>query len=279
MDNGSIMSDILQTPSRTRFDAGGLLRGAGLAWFLVAAAGQWTFVWYILNVYGVTTAAGNPQDWNETGLMVGYVDGDWFGNLMFGVHVLLAAVITMGGTLQLVPVLRKRLPALHRWNGRIFMVIAVVLAVGGLWMTWLREARLSDLGALGVSLNGILILIAAPIALHLAMKRRIDQHRRWAMRLFILVNGVWFFRIGFMAWIIIMQGPVGSTRQLDGPFDLTLAFACYLLPLAVLELYFRAGRAQSAAPKLAVAGLVLLLTLVTAVGIFGAWMFMWSPHL
>lgn len=273
------MSDISQTVSRPRFGAGGLLKGAGLLWFLVATAGQWTFVWYILNAYGVTTATGNIEDWNKTGLIVGYVGGDAFGNLMFALHVLLAAVITVGGTLQLIPVLRYRLPAVHRWNGRLFVIIAVVMAIGGLWMSWFRDARLSDLGALGVSLNGVLILIVAPVALRLAMARRIDEHRRWAMRLFILVNGVWFFRIGFMAWIIAMQGPVGSTSRLDGPFDLTLAFACYLLPLAVLELYFRAGRVKGAAPKLAMAGLVLLLTLVTAVGIFGAWMFMWSPHL
>lgn len=273
------MSEISQTALQSRIGAGSLLRGAGLVWFLVAAAGQWTFVWYILNVYGLTTASGDIEAWNNTRPIVGYVANDFIGNLMFAIHVLLAAVITVGGTLQLVPVLRHRLPAVHRWNGRVFMLIAVILAAGGLWMTWVRDARLSDLGALGVSFNGILILIVAPIALRLAMLRRIDEHRRWAMRLFILINGVWFFRIGFMAWIIAMQGPVGSTSRLDGPFDLTLAFGCYLLPLAMLELYFRAGRAKSATPKLAMAGLVLALTLVTAVGIFGAWMFMWSPHL
>ena len=273
------MSEISQTAARSRAGADKLLKGAGLLWFLVAAAGQWTFVWYIFNVYGLTTARGDMAAWDDTGLIVGYVENDFVGNLMFAIHVLLAAVITVGGTLQLIPILRQRVPALHRWNGRLFMTIAVVMAVGGLWMTWIRDARLSDLGGLGVSLNGVLILIVAPIALRLAMLRRIDEHRRWAMRLFILVNGVWFFRIGFMAWIIAMQGPVGSTRQLDGPFDLTLAFGCYLLPLAILELYFRAGRASSAWPKRAITALVGVGTLVTAVGIFGAWMFMWSPHL
>jgi hypothetical protein len=44
------------------------------------------------------------------------------GNAFFGAHVLMAAVLTLGGTLQLVPQIRARLIAFHIWLGRVFLV-------------------------------------------------------------------------------------------------------------------------------------------------------------
>jgi hypothetical protein len=255
------------------------LKASGILWFLVALTGQWLFVAYIAVAYGLTTAAGDYAAWDDTGLIMGFAAGDAFGNFMFAAHVLLAAVVTIGGSLQLIPTIRHRIPVVHRWNGRIFMIISVFMAVGGLWMVWGRGARLSEIGSIGLSIDGILILVAAAIALNFAVRRQIDSHRRWAMRLFILVNAVWFYRLGFMAWIILMQGPVGVGDNLDGPFDITISFLCYLLPLAVLELYMRACDSTKAAGKWMTTGLMLVGTAVTALGIFGAWMFMWSPNM
>ena len=254
------------------------LKASGLIWFLTAAAGQWVFVYYILAAYAPPTLAGEYERWDDTGLIMGHVAGDGFGNFMFAVHVFLAALITFGGTLQLVPALRARFGVFHRWNGRIFVVTALILAAGGLWMTWAREARLSDIGGLGVALNGVLILVVAPLTAALAMRRKFDAHRRWAMRLFILVNGVWFFRLFLMGWLFILQEPLWMNGTLDGPYQLFASFACYLLPLAGLQLYFRAGQSGSAMAKYAVSGLVIAFTGLMAVSIFAAWMMMWSPH-
>lgn len=255
------------------------LKSSGILWFLVALTGQWLFVAYIAIAYGLTTAAGEYAAWDDTGLIMGFSPGDAFGNFMFVSHVLLAMVVTVGGSFQLIPAIRRHVPVLHRWNGRIFMIISVFMAVGGLWMVWGRGARLSEIGSIGLSIDGILILVASAIALNYAVKRQIDSHRRWAMRLYILVNAVWFYRLGFMAWIIVMQGPVGVGDNLDGPFDISISFLCYLLPLAVLELYMRACDSRKAGVKWMMSGVMLLGTAVTAIGIFGAWMFMWSPHM
>lgn len=263
---------------RTRFvSAHSMLKGTGVLWFLVAAAGQWLFVYYVLAAYGPPTVAGNYAAWDETGLIQGYTAGDWLGNLGFISHVLLAAVITAGGTMQLVPPLRRRFPAVHRWTGRIFMAVAVFMAVGGIALIWVRGTKLNDIVALGTTIDGILILVAAGFALRHAIARRIDSHRRWAMRLFILVSGVWFLRVLYMAWGISTRG-VGIGERMNGPTDYVLAFACYLLPLAMLELYLRACDSRSAAIKLAMAAGMVVASAATALGIFGAWMVMWSPH-
>lgn len=254
------------------------LKTAGIIWFLIATIGQWIFVYYIAMYYGRKTLTGDYGTINDRGLISGYVDGDFIGNLLFLSHVLLAMVMIVGGTLQLTPPLRKRFPTLHRWTGRVFILIALTLAIGGYFMTWAQGVRLSDIGALGVSFNAHLIVVFAGLTLFYAIKRRIDVHRRWAMRLFIVANGVWFFRLCLMGWYMMHQGPVGNTSQLDGPADIAISFACYLVPLAVLTLYQWASDSQSGLFKWSMAGMTLLGALATGFGVFAAYLMMWSPH-
>ena len=95
-----------------------------------------------------------------------------------------------------------------------------------------------------------------------------------AWRAFIAANGVWFQRLGFMAWIIVNQGPVAMQT-----FSRFWQFGCYLLPLLVLELYLRAKDRSLPREKFAVAGGLVLLTLLMGAGIVGLYMFSWRPLL
>lgn len=255
-----------------------LLRCAARIWYLTMAIGLLAFVWFIVAHYWSTTLAGNPAGWNTKPLIKGYVQGDRTGNLMFGLHVLLAAVMTLGGLLQLVPALRQRAPALHRWNGRLFLATAFVLALGGLWLVWVRSTWLSLASTVPLTLNALLILLCGALALKHAVARRLEAHRRWAIRTFLLANGVWLLRVAMMAWVILSGGGSGLTPDMSGPVDLALQFGCYLVPLAVLELHFRAQRAGGMHKRL-VAVLVLLMTAVMAVGVFGTVSLMWWPYM
>ena len=106
------------------------------------------------------------------------------------------------------------------------------------------------------------------------------RHRRWALRLFMVVSAVWFFRIGLMGWLTINQGPVGiDFETFTGPFLNFLNFAQYLLPLAILEFYLRAREGSSPSAQWAVAATIAIATLLTAVGIFAATAGMWLPEL
>jgi hypothetical protein len=66
---------------------------------------------------------------------------------------------------------------------------------------------------------------------------------------------------------------------MDGPFDIFWGFGEFMIPLAVLELYFRSRDAALAPAKGAMAAALLALTGLMAVGIVGAWLFMWRPVL
>ena len=256
-----------------------LLSRTGIAWFCIAAVGQLAFIAFIIAHYGTRTATGNFAGWNDKQLIKGHVPGDDAGNLMFASHVLLAAAMTLTGLIQLIPVLRRRFPTLHRWSGRIFLVLACTLALGGLWLTWGRDTYLSLVGAASVSLNAVLILVCAVYTIRFALARRLADHQRWAMRLFMVANGVWFVRVGLMGWIMINQSPRWMNSTMSGPADIIITYGSYLIPLAVLELYCAARRSRSAAAKAAASLLVAAATVFTAIGIFGASTFLWFPQL
>ena len=263
---------------RSKLTADKVLGASAAFWFLVAVIGQWAFVAYVASFYGGAALRGNFERWNDV-LVGGYVRGGTVGNVVLAAHLILAVVITVGGPLQLIPWLRARARPFHRWNGRLYILTAIVISLAGLYMVWTRGTAGGPLMRIGISLNGVLVLACAVLAWRHAMARRIDVHRRWALRTFILVSGVWFFRVGLMLWILLNQGPVGIGKDFDGPFVRFWAFGCYLVPLAVLELYLRARDRSGPPGKVAMAGALFVLTAGVGIGIFGAVMGMWLPRM
>lgn len=256
-----------------------LLDVAVVSWLAMAVIGQLMFAAYVLAFYGRAAANGQWEHWRNV-TPRGYVPGEPLGNLLFGAHLVFTVVVVLSGLIQLVPALRQRAPMLHRWNGRLYLLSALVLAIGGIVMLTMRGTVGGLWQQVGTATNGVVIAICAALAWHHARARRIAVHRRWALRLFLAVSGVWFFRIGLMAWLLLHQAPVGfDPKTFSGPFLTLLSFAQFVLPLLVLELVFRAQ--ASARPGLRIGTSVLLfaLALLTAVGIVGASMAMWLPHM
>ncbi|MCC5982542.1 MAG: DUF2306 domain-containing protein [Oceanicaulis sp.] len=255
-----------------------LLQGSAALWFVVAAAFQLLFAFYIAALYGTGTLRGDSAVWNLI-MRNGHIEGDPAGNAAMMAHVLLACLITLGGLAQLTPQIRNRFPAFHRWNGRVYLTLAVIISLAGLFLTWTRPAASGLSNDISISLNGVLILIFAAFTVRHAMARRIDIHRRWATRLFLAVSGVWFLRIMISGWIMFHQAPLWLGDRLDGPAGVAFGFASFLLPLAVYELYLRAGDGQKAGAKLASAALIAALAGLTAFGGIAAAMIMWLPFI
>jgi hypothetical protein len=255
------------------------LRSVAAFWFVTALIGQWMFVYYILAFYGGSAVQGNLEAWNKV-FPRGYIAGQTVGNLAVAMHLFLAVVIHIGGPLQLVPQIRARFPDFHRWTGRIYIPTAVFISIVGLHMVWFRGA-VGDFGQhIAISLNAVLIILCAVMTLRYALRYDIPTHRRWALRLFIVASGVWFFRVGLMFWIIINQGPAGfDPETFTGPFLSFWAFAQYLLPLTILELYLCARDNGSEPTRIAMAVGLFILTIAMAVGIIAAMIGMWLPRL
>ena len=251
------------------------LRAAVRLWFSVVLAGQLFFVAHIVSFYGRSSLAGDFSRWNKV-LSKGFVPGDHAGNGVLGVHLAMAALITLAGLLQLTPQIRAYFPKLHRWVGRSYIVIAVLASTSALYLTVIRGGAAGDVSQhVAVSLDAVLILIFAAQALRYARARNFAVHRRWAIRLFLAASGVWFFRAALFFWLLINHGPVGFNPDTSvGPALTAMGFIAYALPLGVFELYWRAQQRGGAAARFAVAATLVVLTLAMAIGVFGHAMFM-----
>jgi cobalamin synthase len=79
------------------------LKTATILWFVVMAAGQWIFAYYILAYYGALTIQGGISAFADTHLSGGYIPGDTLGNATVVSHVFIAVIINGFETLQLIP--------------------------------------------------------------------------------------------------------------------------------------------------------------------------------
>jgi len=239
------------------------LPAAATFWFAVMVIGQWAFVYYITGFYAASTLAGDFASWNRHPFVKGHIPGDTIGNLAFAAHVMLAIVITLGGTLQLLPQIRARAAWAHRWNGRVFLLLSIFASLAGFYMVWLRpDGTPPGFEDLSISFNGALILIFAALAWRTAAARNITAHRRWALRTLMVVNGVFFLRLIFSGWILLTQ---------KEPSMLTFyafEFAAFLLPLAILELYLRARDKGGPILRTTAAAIVFGASAYMAIGVF-----------
>ncbi len=252
------------------------LKAAARFWFGVTVIGQLVFAFAVASFYTLTAIRGDYHAWKFTN---GFAPGVTKGNWAVVMHVASAALIMLAGAVQLVPQVRSHFPVFHRWNGRIYMLAAVALSAAGLYMTWIRGS-VGDLAQhLSSTLNAILICLFAGLALRFAMARDFRTHRRWALRLFLVVSGSWFYRIALFLSFLIFKGPVGfDPTTFTGPFLTVMGFANYLFPLAVLEIYFLAQDRPGALRRIATAGLLFVLTLVMIAGLFAATIAVWVPN-
>uniref|UniRef100_UPI0019D4202B hypothetical protein n=1 Tax=Vibrio vulnificus TaxID=672 RepID=UPI0019D4202B len=85
---------------------------------------------------------------------------------------------------------------------------------------------------------------------------------------FMVVSGVFFLRVIYAFLRVFPGGTPGLADDMSGPTNLVVAFASYLMPLAVLELYFLAQRSANPSAKLACSMLVLVMAGATSLGVY-----------
>ncbi len=248
------------------------------AWVAVVLFGQMIFALYIVAVYVFPTLVGQTGVTHEVLPGTGTKNLSTFDGVLFFAHIVPAAVMAVSGLLQLLPSVRSNYPKLHRYNGRLFFTLGLSGALSGLYLTWVSGLRFSDIGSMGVTLNGILIVVFIALAWRTAIKRKFADHRRFAVHAYIAVNGVFSFRLYLMAWYLLNQGPNGNSRLVDGPMDITLSFASYLLPMLIAELVFWAQRSKQQRVKWGVSAFATIGLIYTFIGVGAAAMMMWGPR-
>ncbi len=257
------------------------LSARALRWATVAlTVTVWTsavlFGVYVLAFYALAPISGRMQAWNEV-LPRLYEAHAPVATAGMGLHFAAGGVVMLLGAIQLIGAVRARVPALHRWLGRVYVAGALAAGVGGLVFIAAKGTTGGLVMDLGFGLYGVLTLVAAVQTLRHAMARRLAQHRAWAIRLFALAIGSWLYRMDYGFWMMLTGG-LGHEDGFTGPFDRVMAFFFYLPNLLVAELFIRSQQPfptpvirVTAAVVFAFAALFLL------VGTYYFTRFYWAP--
>lgn len=241
-----------------------MLASAAAAWFLTYVAGHWLFLAYVIYAFGTSAVTGNLEAWNER-LHPGYVPGDHAGNAIVGAHLGFAVVVLGAGPLQIVPSLRQSSPTLHRWIGRTYLLAVVVATLSGLFMLFARDIGSWSLQA-GFVLQALLIVSFGAAAFIHARARRIDAHRRWALRFFMVSSVALSYRLTFMIWFAATGGLGIDMATGEGLFLDFMAIGQFV-PLLMLEAYFAARQSSTRLAHVSMSAVLFLAALGTAGGV------------
>jgi uncharacterized membrane protein len=270
--NATVMSSDLRTATADR-----CLNLSVRFCFLAIATGEVLFTLALASLYGPAALHQDPHALTRF-MAHGYIAGDLFGNTIVGLHIVSAVIMNLGGIIQLIPQVRQRFPRLHWWLGRTYLLSAAGLSLAGLYITWLRATGAPIVDHFGISVDAVLILLCGFLTLHYALKRQADRHRRWALRLFLVGNGSFFFRTGVFFWLAVNHGPVGfDPDTFEGPFLTFMSIAESVLPLALLQLYFWAQKSSWQAPRYLVAAGLSLAALEVGIGVLVLSTAIWVP--
>jgi hypothetical protein len=253
-----------------------LLAGAWKVLVVIVWTSALLFGLYILAFYAAALATGETANWNK--VLPGLYDTKRpAATVGIGVHFAMGGVILVLGSVQFIPRLRDRLPALHRWLGRVYVIAALLAGLGGLGFIVVKGTIGGPVMNLGFGLYGLLMIVAAIQTLRHAIARRLDTHRAWAVRLYALAIGSWLYRMDYGFWLLLTDG-VGHTGNFRGAFDLVMAFFFYVPNLLVAELFIRWRRlALSPSARITLAALLTGASGFIVVGTYYFTRYHWGP--
>jgi uncharacterized membrane protein len=149
--------------------------------------------------------------------------------LAFFSHVGLAPLALMLMPFQLLPRLRARRPAMHRWIGRSYAVLVLLSGLGGLAMAVGTEA--GPVAATGFALLAVLWLGTTATGVWKARVGDIAEHRLWMIRSAALI---------FAGVTLRLELPLLIASGLEFPTAYTIvAWLCWVPNLLVAEWILR----------------------------------------
>ncbi len=196
---------------------------AVLAWGGIVALALGFVFKYVLFYYRHYDAASFDTYWPRRFWLFLHINGGTLALLM--------------GPFQFWTGLRRRNLEIHRWTGRVFLcrdapgiggaICMANLAVG----TWAFEVGLMGLASAW--------LVTTAMAYYSIRKGLVPLHKEWMIRAYVVTFAFVFFRI------LSDYTPMSRLRP-ENERDITIAWACWVVPLAVTEMIFQLKRLQAA---------------------------------
>jgi hypothetical protein len=199
------------------------LTAAVLAWAGIVALAVGFVIKYVLFYYRHYDAALFDQYWPRRGWLFLHMNG--------------GALALLTGPMQFWTGLRRRSLTFHRWTGRLFLLGVAMGVMGsvGLAVTtangWAFETAL-----MGLALAWATTASMAYVSIR---KRLVDVHKQWMIRAYVVTFAFVTFRY------LQDYSPLSRLRP-ENDRDITIAWACWVVPLAVTEMVFHLRQLRTA---------------------------------
>lgn len=220
------------TPARTN-GAGSVANATGLAAVLLVALGF--VLLYVFRYYlNYNEAAfndpilGAPNYWRDRGWLLLHISG--------------GSVAILSGPWQLWTGFRARHLRWHRWTGRLFLLGVAIGAAGAIHL-----ALDTSFGwAYGVALCALALawLTTTGTALYAIRKRRIQEHKEWMIRAYVVT-------FAFVITRVLEDYTPLSRMEQTVELYLTTLWTSWTIPLLMTEVVLQSRRWRSSASAIA----------------------------
>ena len=163
-------------------------------------------------------------------------EATFFGSYQwaFNAHILAGPLSLLLGLLLISSKYRARFPRWHRRLGRMQGGLVILLvSPSGLWMAFYAGA--GPIAGAGFATLAILTALSMAIGWRAAVRRQYAEHEKWMWRCYLLLCS---------AVVIRLIGGLATVTGLQYAWiDPVAAWACWILPLAVYEIWPLSNRA------------------------------------
>lgn len=191
-------------------------------------------LWTLYALLSVAVALFSYRYLPRLGLLAPNILANLFARPWLDVHVAGAATALLIGPFQFLPWIRRRLPALHRTLGRVYVIGCLAGGAGGLVMAFGSTA--GPIATVGFASLAVCWIWANVQGWRLAVARRFDDHRAWMLRSFAMTFGAVTLRIYIVVLPMLGMAPLDAYRA--------SSFLAWIPNLILVELWMRRDRAR-----------------------------------
>jgi Predicted membrane protein (DUF2306) len=145
-------------------------------------------------------------------------------------HISCGIIALVIGPFQFWKTFRNRYLTTHRWMGRIYLTAILIGAACSTYLAWTSGIQVNFSWALGLQALAFAWITTAGMAYISVMRGRIQQHKEWMIRSYVITFAFVTFRFLSDAPIVISLMPKFSER---GPAIIWLSWA---IPLFITEI-------------------------------------------
>ena len=152
-------------------------------------------------------------------------------------HISAGTLALLTGPLQFWTGLRQRNLTFHRWTGRLYLVSVGIGIIGAVGLSATTTFQWG--GVNGIRVLALAWFVTTGMAYYTIRQRLVSLHKEWMIRSYIVTFAFVTFRF------LQDYSPLSRVRP-EGDRDTTIAWACWVVPLAITEMFFHVKRLRIA---------------------------------